>query len=157
MSAQLPNRDRPRVSISNMTHSDLFSVMAIEEASYEFPWSLRIFEDCLSSGYQCLVANIDDSLAGYAIESVAVQEAHILNICVRPDVRQSGIAEKILVELIDRAKRCDAEKMFLEVRPTNAPAIKLYEKFGFKNIGTRKNYYPKENGREDAIVLARDI
>lgn len=145
------------VQINDMTTSDLFGVMSIEESAYEFPWSLKIFEDCLAAGYQCLTARIDHTLAGYAIQSVAAGEAHILNICVSHRFRQRGLAKQILNELIARAHQQNAATIFLEVRPTNHAALKLYAKLGFQQIGVRKNYYPHKNGREDAIVLSLGI
>ncbi|MBV1875754.1 MAG: ribosomal protein S18-alanine N-acetyltransferase, partial [Cycloclasticus sp.] len=99
----------------------------------------------------------DDQFIGYVILSIAVGEAHILNICLDPSYKGKGLGRKFLDEVLIIAKKKNAASVFLEVRPSNAAAINLYEKAGFKKIGQRKNYYPAENGKEDAIVLSLDI
>lgn len=93
---------------------------------------------------------------GYSLLSIAVGEAHILNISVDPNEQKQGIGRKMLENLIAVAKG-RAETVFLEVRPTNTVAIALYESMGFNEIGIRKGYYPAENGREDAIMLALQL
>jgi ribosomal-protein-alanine N-acetyltransferase len=88
--------------------------------------------------------------------SLAVGEAHILNISVDPDEQGHGIGRKMMENAIDYA-RGRAETVFLEVRPSNTAAITLYERLGFNEIGIRRGYYPAENGREDAIMLALQL
>lgn len=136
-----------------MTRADLPSVMAIERKNYQFPWSEDIFVDCFKAGYSCWVCELQDKVLGYSLLSMAVGEAHILNISVDPAEQKQGIGRKMVEHLIEVA-RGRAETVFLEVRPTNTAAISLYEAIGFNEIGIRKGYYPAENGREDAIMLA---
>ena len=93
---------------------------------------------------------------GYCILSMAVGEAHVLNICVAPAEQGQGIGRKMLEHLIETA-RGRAETMFLEVRPSNTVAIALYEDMGFNEIGVRKGYYQSEHGREDGLMLALQI
>jgi ribosomal-protein-alanine N-acetyltransferase len=88
--------------------------------------------------------------------SVAVGEAHILNVSVDPAEQKQGIGRKMMENAINYAKG-RAETIFLEVRPTNIHAIALYEDLGFNEIGIRKGYYPAKNGREDAIMLALEL
>ncbi len=142
--------------IRTMTHSDLDSVLLIEHQNYEFPWEEDIFVDCFKAGYECLVCEYDNNILGYCLLSMAVGEAHILNISVHQKEQSQGIGRRMLEHLIDTA-RGKAETIFLEVRPSNVGAIALYEKMGFNEIGIRKGYYPAQNGREDAIMLALEI
>ncbi|MGZ5586865.1 MAG: ribosomal protein S18-alanine N-acetyltransferase [Methylobacter sp.] len=142
--------------LRKMRSSDLPQVMAIERASYQFPWAEDIFRDCFRANYNCWVCEEQDTVLGYSILSMAVGEAHVLNICVAPAEQGQGIGRKMLENLINQA-RGRAETMFLEVRPSNTVAIALYEDMGFNEIGIRKGYYQAENGREDAIMLAKQI
>ena len=142
--------------LRKMRGSDLPGVMAIERANYQFPWEEDIFRDCFKANYNCWVCEEQDVVLGYCILSMAVDEAHILNICVAPSEQGQGIGRKMLENLIETA-RGRAETMFLEVRPSNTVAIALYEKMGFNQIGIRKGYYQAKNGREDAIMLAMQI
>jgi len=95
-------------------------------------------------------------ILAYGLVAIAVGEAHILNISVDPSEQGQGIGRRLLQYLIDTAQG-RAETVFLEVRPSNAIAIALYEDMGFNEIGIRKDYYPAENGREDAIMLALQL
>ncbi len=142
--------------LRKMTVSDLPAVLAIERKNYQFPWEEDIFTDCFKAGYSCWVCEELDTILGYSLLSIAVGEAHILNISVDPNEQKQGIGRKMLENLIAVAKG-RAETVFLEVRPTNTVAIALYESMGFNEIGIRKGYYPAENGREDAIMLALQL
>ncbi len=140
-----------------MRESDLPTVMRIEARAYDYPWTYGIFQDCLRYGYCCWVFEHDDCVDGYGIMSIAAGEAHILNLCVRPEVRRHGLGRKILNYLVDLARRHDADTVLLEVRPSNRAAVSLYHQLGFNEVGTRRNYYPAENGREDAMILAKTL
>ena len=142
--------------LRTMTHADLPTVLDIERKNYQFPWEEDIFTDCFKAGYSCWVCELQDKVLGYSLLSIAVGEAHILNISVDPAEQKQGIGRKMLQHLIEVA-RGRAETVFLEVRPTNTAAIALYEDVGFNEIGIRKGYYPAENGREDAIMLALQL
>ena len=142
--------------LRRMTSADLPGVIAIERKNYQFPWTEDIFRDCFKARYSCWVCEELDKILGYSIVSIAVGEAHILNICVDPAEQNQGIGRKMLENLIEVA-RGRAETIFLEVRPSNLGAIALYEKMGFNEIGIRKGYYPAEHGREDAIMLALEL
>ena len=146
------------MKIRRMNVSDLSSVLAIEEKNYNFPWTQNIFLDCMRAlNYRCWVCEEGDgSVIGYCIVSIAASEAHIMNLCVDPEAQGLGAGRKMLEHMIDKARHA-AEKIFLEVRPSNHRAIKLYKNLGFTEIGIRKNYYPALNGREDALMLALDL
>ena len=137
-----------------MSVADLDRVMEIEPNAYEFPWSEGIFRDCMRVGYCCWCWEEDDELLGYGVMSVAAGESHILNLTVRPESQRQGIGGKLMQHFLKLARRHGADTLMLEVRPSNQKAIRLYEKLGFNEIGVRRNYYPSENGREDALLLA---
>jgi len=150
----VPRTDLMR--IRRMTASDLPAVLAIERKNYQFPWGEDIFRDCFKAHYELRVCEETDRILGYCIVSVAVGEVHILNISVDPAEQNQGIGRKMLEYVIENS-RGKAQTVFLEVRPSNTVAISLYKKIGFNEIGIRKGYYPEENGREDAIVLAMEL
>lgn len=142
------------VNVRGMTHDDLALVSDIERRSYDFPWSHGVFRDCVLAGYTCLVLQHGNEVVGYAILSVAAGEAHILNLCVDPGFRGLGYGERLLDELIDRARYAEVNTIFLEVRPSNSNALSLYRKKGFNKIAKRPAYYQSKGGREDATVLS---
>jgi ribosomal-protein-alanine N-acetyltransferase len=149
--------DAPACSFRPMRMADLPVVMDIERRAYEFCWTEGIFRDCISIGYRCPVILQDGRIAGYGVMSAAAGESHILNLCVDPDRRRRGLGRALLTYLLQDAAAAGAQTMLLEVRPSNAAGIALYEQMGFKRIGMRKDYYPARGGREDAIMLERQI
>jgi len=144
----------PRTEIRPMQPSDLKSVAAVERAAYAFPWSLGIFRDCLLAGYHCVVLEVGKTVTGYGIMSIAAAEAHLLNLCVHPSAQRLGYGRQLLNALILKAEDADVERIFLEVRPSNHIALRLYQSIGFEQIGIRPAYYQAERGREDAVVLS---
>jgi len=156
-----PEREPParsqRVRLRAMTPADLPAVAAVERAAYRFPWTEGIFRDCLRVGYLCRVAEVDGTVAGYGIVAMGAGEAHILNLCVREDLRGRGLGRRMLELLVERSQEAGNESVFLEVRPSNPSAIALYESAGFVPVGCRKGYYQAEGGREDALVLKLDL
>lgn len=146
------------IRVRKMDTSDLPSVLKIEALNYEFPWSEGVFKDCFTAlNYTNWVCEIPgERIVGYCIISVAAGEAHIMNISVAPDFQRKGAAQKMLNHMIEYA-RSRAEKLFLEVRPSNIGAVSLYRKTGFREIGLRKGYYPAPSGREDALMFELDL
>ena len=138
-----------------MSLADVPAVASVERASYAFPWSEGVFRDCVRVGYLCRVVEFDGQVAGYGIMSYGAGEAHILNICIRNDLRGVGIGRRLMDFLLSRAKEAEMQDVFLEVRPSNPVAIKLYESLGFVKVGIRKAYYQAAGGREDALVYKR--
>ena len=140
-----------------MRLDDLETVAHVEAEAYEFPWTPGIFRDCLRAGYECWVLAQADAQIGYAVLSVAAGEAHLLNVCVARGHEGHGHGTRLVRRMIDLARWHHADRMFLEVRPSNTRAIKLYDHIGFNEIGRRPNYYPAKRGREDAIVMAIEL
>ena len=140
-----------------MRLDDIEVVAQLEAEAYEFPWTLGIFRDCLRAGYECWVLVQSDEVIGYAVLSVAAGEAHLLNVCIARAQAGHGHGTRLVRRMIDLARWHHAERMFLEVRPSNGRAIALYDRIGFNEIGRRPNYYPAKRGREDAIVMAIEL
>ena len=147
----------PYPEFRTMRTEDLDQVAAIEISAYDYPWTHGIFRDCLRAGYNCWVLAHGIEVVGYSVLTVAAGEAHVLNVCVAQDHQGAGHGKRLMQRLIDLARWHRAERIFLEVRPSNARAIKLYDQLGFNEIGKRPNYYPAKRGREDAIVMALEL
>lgn len=143
--------------IREMRQTDLPRIAAIEREAYEFPWSSGIFRDCLLAGYTSLVTEHRGEVVAYAIMSVAAGEAHLLNLCVALNVRRAGLGAQLLETVMERARATGAERIHLEVRPSNDAAIALYIRHGFERVGVRKRYYRASSGSEDAVLLARAL
>jgi len=137
-----------------MTDSDVDVVAEIEGRAYPFPWGRELFADCLCAGYRSVLCTIDGTAIGYGIMIVAAGECHILNVCIDPGFQRLGLGRRLMVRLLKQAKQEGADRAFLEVRPTNTGALKLYHRLGFQRIGVRVGYYPARPGREDAVVLS---
>lgn len=155
MSAAVISPERPRLRA--MRAVDLNAVLEVERSSYEFPWTRSIFRDCLRVGYYCFVYETSAGLVGHGIVSIAAEECHFLNICVHPEYQRRGHGRALVNFLLLFARRKRARVALLEVRVSNNGAYQLYTQLGFDEIGMRKDYYPARFGREDAIILARDL
>lgn len=141
-----------------MNAAHLPQVLAIERQAYSHPWSEGIFQDCLRVGYSAWVvtgAAID--VQAYALMSMAAGEAHILNICVAPDLQRRGLARFLIEHLLMVARAGSVTLVLLEVRRSNVAAQRLYARFGFTLAGERRGYYPAPDGREDALVLKLEL
>lgn len=145
------------LQLQPMLPDDVERVLQIEQQVYPWGWSEAIFHDCLRVGYNCWLALEQQQLVGYGVMSVAVGEAHLLNIAVAPARQRSGVGALLLRHLLMEARQRQAETLFLEVRPSNRSALRLYERFGFNRIGCRRGYYPAATGREDAWLFALDL
>lgn len=145
--------------LAPMSAGDLPAVLEIESRAYEFPWTEGIFRDCLQVGYSAwVVHNPFSEIMGYALMSMAVGEAHILNLCVDPIYHQQGLGRFLLDHLTRIARSANCEILLLEVRRSNRAALALYDRAGFARLGERKAYYPSHNGaREDALLLSYDL
>ena len=147
----------PLLGIRPMQDADLEAVLAIETLVYEFPWTLGIFRDCLRAGYCCWVLTLGEQVIGYGVTSVAVEECHLLNVCIHPRWQGRGLGHKLIRRLLKLAVQHGAETAFLEVRESNSSARALYRRLGFVVVGRRRGYYPTQSGREDALVLSLDL
>jgi len=150
---RIAGRPRDLVRYRAMTVGDVADVAAVERASYPYPWSDGIFRDCLRVGYTCRVAELRGEIVAYGVLAVGAGEAHILNLCVLEDLRGRGLGRQMLKLLLEHAADAEARDVFLEVRPSNALAISLYQSVGFIPVGRRRAYYQGDGGREDALVL----
>ncbi|MBE2210036.1 MAG: ribosomal protein S18-alanine N-acetyltransferase [Xanthomonadaceae bacterium] len=151
-----PTPDAPL--LHRMRETDIDAVMEIELRAYPFPWTPGNFRDCLRAGYAMWVLEDEVGLVGYAAASVQAGEAHLLNLCIDPKLQSRGQGRRLLRAMRQVAKGHGAERMFLEVRPSNKHAIALYHDEGFNEIGRRPRYYPDHDGRrEDAIVMAMEL
>ena len=140
-----------------MREADLAAVHAVEIRAYEFPWTLGIFRDCLHADYPAWVLDVDGRVGGYFLMSIAAGEAHVLNVCTAPELQGRGHGRRTLRALLQLARGRGAERVYLEVRPSNPEAVALYHAEGFNEIGRRPRYYPAKDGREDAIVMAMEL
>ena len=147
-----------RLFYRRMLNTDIDTVMQMETSVYTHPMAERIFKDCIRVGYECWLAMLDETIIGHAVISVAAGESHILNISVAKKFQGHGIGKQFIEFLVNIASNKQAIMVLLEVRPSNIAAINCYLATGFNEIGCRKNYYPADdNGREDALLFARDI
>lgn len=155
LSAQLVLEDSSVWQLRDMQQRDLDAVMEIEQVAYPFPWSRGNFSDSLSSHYDCKVMHDSTGkMAGYFLLMAAVDEHHILNITIRPDLQGLGLGRLLFREIKALALKDGSASLLLEVRPSNHQALAVYKKMGFDQIGVRKNYYPAgEQAREDALVM----
>lgn len=141
-----------------MLFADLREITLIERRAYEFCWTDGIFRDCIRTGYFCRVLQIPHGpIQGYGILSAAAGEAHILNLCIREELQGRGLARQVLDHLLDLAYSVQTQTVFLEVRPSNHRAVRLYSAAGFCEIGLRIGYYPAAKGKEDALVMAKEL
>ena len=137
-----------------MTAADLDAVLAIENAAYSHPWSRGLFADGLKS-YDCWLMFEDGVQVGHGVIQLILDEAHLLNLTVTPQRQGRGLGRALLEHLMRRARELKAGECFLEVRQSNRPAFRLYDAYGFNEIGRRRDYYPAPGGgREDALVMA---
>ena len=145
------------MTIRKMKESDLPAVSRIEKLNHIQPWSENVLTDCYHSDYLCFVAEengCQKELTGYLILSQVLEEAHLLNLCVSLESQGLGLGRKLTARGIKEVVKGRARKMFLEVRRSNLKALSLYESFGFREIGIRKNYYQGSSLSEDAVVMA---
>ena len=144
-------------SLRPMREADLDAVMLVEERAYPYPWTRGIFRDCLRAGYPMWLLEQQGVIVGYGVLSIAAGEAHVLNLCTSPGHEGQGLGARMLQALLKIARGHGAQRVFLEVRPSNPRAIALYQRSGFNEIGRRPRYYPARDGREDAIVMAMEL
>ena len=144
----------PAERVEPMRPEDLAEVLAIEQAAYEFPWTHGNFIDSLRAGHSTwTMRDTSGSLIAYAVVMIALDEAHLLNLTVARSCQRFGFGWRMLEAMAENARSYGARSMLLEVRPSNVAAQKMYERYGFVRIGTRRGYYPARDGREDAIVM----
>ena len=140
-----------------MTDADLDAVAEAEARIHPFPWTRGNFADSLAAGHGAWLAQENERITGYAILMQVLDEAHLLNISVLPELQRGGRGTALLIHIFAQARMHAATRMLLEVRPGNLAGQGFYRHHGFIEIGRRRDYYPAHGGREDAIVMARDL
>jgi ribosomal-protein-alanine N-acetyltransferase len=141
------------LSFRRAGEADIDAILRIEYAAFSHPWTRGIFLDSLKS-YEVWLMFEGDQQVGHGVIQVIMDEAHLLNITVKPQSQGRGLGLRLLERLMQRAAELRAEECFLEVRASNQTAYRLYERYGFNEIGRRRDYYPAVGGREDALVMA---
>jgi ribosomal-protein-alanine N-acetyltransferase len=146
------------IAFAPMRETDIDWVVAQEAVLHTSPWSRGNFVDSLAAGYACWMMSSRDALVGYAVALAVLDEAHLLNISVVRAAQGRGLGRRLLEHLLEEARCRELHQYFLEVRPSNLPALALYRRAGFAEIGRRKGYYPTASGdREDAIVMRLEL
>lgn len=137
-----------------MTEARLHEVVAIERSAYTHPWTHGNFADSVRSGYEAQLLCAGDVVLGYFVAMQGVDEVHLLNITVAPPYQGQGWGRVMLDALAIWSRGQGAQWLWLEVRTTNTRAQQIYLRYGYRRVGERKNYYPADPGREDAIVMS---
>lgn len=141
--------------LEKMNASHVAQVAQLETICFSDPWSEKSIASELENKLSCwLVAVENGNVTGYIGSQTVCGETDMMNVAVHPDYRRKGIAETLILSLVEQLKVVKSHCLTLEVRASNAPAIALYEKLGFSEIGRRKNYY--RNPREDALILRKE-
>ena len=144
------------MEIRKMTQADVHQLAELEKNCFSDPWSVSAFEYELKNPLSLwLVAVEDEEVLGYVGTQTVMDESDMMNIAVLPRCRRQGIAEKLITVLADALVERGSKSLALEVRVSNAPAIALYEKLGFVQVGRRPNYY--RNPKEDAFILRKEL
>ena len=144
---------KPNYQLRPMQMADLDAVMLIEPTIYTHPWTRGNFSDSINSGYSAWVLEANQTIIGYALLMMVLDEAHLLNLSVAKQQQKQGLGRYLLEHMLQIAKNHKAANMFLEVRPSNISAIALYENIGFCEMAVRRGYYPALDGREDAVLM----
>lgn len=142
---------------ARMGEPHLDRVVTIERAVHVHPWTRGNFSDSISAGYHCWVAHREAALVGYGVVMIAAGEAHLLNLSVALDWQRLGIGSELTRFFVKLARDYGADRIYLEVRPSNAAARALYSTHGFAEVGVRRDYYPTADGREDAVIMERAL
>lgn len=138
-----------------LTPARLDALLVLEQQAYSHPWTRGNFLDALRAGYLCQLLLRGDELLGYFVAMQGVDETHLLNLTVAPAHQRQGWARAMLDALADWARARQAQWLWLEVRLSNARAMAVYERYGFRRVGLRKGYYPDgHERREDAVVMS---
>lgn len=136
-----------------LRHGEIEEMLAIENDVCRFPWTYGNFADALASGYSVWGCRVAGELVGYFVLMLVVDEAQLLNIGVAAKRQGMGYGADLLRQALRVARQAGADSILLEVRPSNDKALTLYRHFGFRQIGLRRDYYPADGGREDAMVM----
>lgn len=145
------------MKLRDMTEGDLDVVVRIEQGVHAHPWTRGNFSDALASGYVCKVYEDGQDMLGYAVMMPVVDEIELLDIAIAAAHQRKGLGRSLLGEAMNIARGMHMRRMLLEVRPSNAAALGLYQSAGFREIGRRRGYYQAVDGREDAIMMECEL
>ena len=153
--AAVTEAERQAATLRTMTPDDLDAVMAIEQSAYSHPWSRGNFRDSLNPLFDAHCLWLEGELLGYFLAMHGVEEMHLLNITVAPSRQGQGWGHMMLDALSLLSRSQGAQWLWLEVRQSNARALQVYERYGFKQVSIRKDYYPAgRQQREHAVVMS---
>lgn len=141
-----------KIEFRLMQADDLDQVVALEQKAFSHPWTRKLYVDALSS-YECWMMLVDNQHVGHGVISQVLDEAHLLNIAIAVEQQGKGLGLQLLEYLMRRSSERGCVECFLELRESNQSAYRLYERFGFNEIGRRRDYYPAVGGHEDALVM----
>lgn len=136
-----------------MKTEDLSAIVLIEQENFTHPWTHGNFKDSLQAGHSAWVVDLYDEIIAYAVLMLVLDEVHLLDISVKTSYQKQGVGRRLLEYLMETGRSHGGTNMFLEVRVSNTAAIALYEQMGFNEMGIRRNYYPSQHGREDAVLM----
>lgn len=146
---------KPEARLEPLNDAQLDAVLRVEQRAYSHPWTRGNFVDSLKAGYSVMTLMGGDTLLGYFVAMEGVEEVHLLNITVAPEFQGQGWAVLMLDALAVWSRGRGAHWLWLEVRVSNTRALQVYERYGYRRVGERKNYYPAHAGqREDAVVMS---
>jgi len=140
-----------------MTLQDIPQVAAIEKASFPNPWPGQFFRRCMLAGFRCSVIERASQICGYSVLRLTGVGGHLLNLCIRESDRGKGYGREMLDETVAFCRAASIQRILLEVRLSNKPAVQLYESAGFWEAGVRPDYYSDSEGVEDALVLVLEL
>lgn len=141
-----------KIEFRPMLAEDIDSVLSLEQQAFSHPWSRQLYVDALTS-YECWMMYLDNQHVGHGVISQVLDEAHLLNIAIAVEQQGKGLGLQLLEHLMQRAAERGCIECYLELRESNQSAYRLYEGFGFNEIGRRRDYYPAAGGNEDALVM----
>ena len=145
------------IDVREMRMADLPQINRIEKKSYDYPWPDKILRECLTNKYDCYIAVKGNLIHGYLFSKISFPESHVLNLTVDCSSRGNGIGSLLLDLVLYKSELIGSKSIFLETRKTNDAAINLYNKYKFKKVGVRPNYYRTKYGREDALVYCKEL
>ncbi|MFT5162911.1 MAG: ribosomal-protein-alanine N-acetyltransferase [Alteromonadaceae bacterium] len=146
------------IEYTPLTREDIDAIYQIECACHAYPSSRKVFDGCFNPRYRCFKmtnADVDGKaqVIGFYIAELVLDEMTLQNICISPQRQGKGYGKQLMTHFVQIAKSEKVTQLWLEVRESNTAAIKLYDQFDFAEAGKRKDYYPGENGREDALLM----
>lgn len=146
----------PIARLREMMRVDAGVAAELAKAAMPYPWSKETFEDCFKANYHAWILELDKAI-GFIVLLDQHNVCEILSIAVHPDYQRKGYGQQLLAHAIVYAEAHEFERIDLEVRASSDAAISLYRRVGFEEVGRRKHYYPSDSGREDALLMSREI